>query len=132
MLFARVYLWVGVVSSLLFGGIYLINPELMAGPMGIEAVTPAGLTDLRATYGGFQLGMGGFLAWCLREPGRYGAGLIGFAFVVGGLGICRAIGLMFDGLSLQMAAAVLIEWTMCGISLFAVSRLEVRRPASPS
>jgi len=123
MALARIYLWIGVVASLVFGGIYLVSPELMTEPMGIRAVEPAGFTDIRATYGGIQLGMGAFLAWCLRDARRYPAGLMCFGLVVGGLGICRAIGLAVDGPSAQMAAATVLEWGMSGVAFFALSRL---------
>jgi hypothetical protein len=55
--------------------------------MGIEHTTPAGLTDLRATYAGFQLGMAALLARCLGDESHYGAGLVVFACVVGGIGL---------------------------------------------
>ena len=50
---ARAYLWFCLAASVVFGGAYLIAPETVFRQMGIREETPAGLTDLRATYAGF-------------------------------------------------------------------------------
>lgn len=120
---ARIYLWICLVASLVFGVAYLVAPGPLARLTGIEVATSAGLIDLRATYAGFQLGMAGLLAWCLRDPSRHAAGLVAFACVVGGLGVTRFLGLLVDGFSREMAAACLIEAAMAGAALFARHRL---------
>jgi len=119
---ARKVLWFYVAMSVVFGGIYLLAPELMTRPMGIEPVSPAGFTDLRATYGGFQLGMAGFLWWCLRDPARYGAGLTAFAFLVAALATCRLVGLLVDGFTPAMAGATAFEAGLTGLTLFVRGR----------
>jgi hypothetical protein len=119
---ARSYLWICLVASLVFGAAYLVAPAFMTGLMGIEHATPAGLTDLRATYAGFQLGMAALLAWCLRNPSRYPAGLVAFACAVGGIGLSRVIGLFVDGFAFEMAIATAIEFSMAGFALFALAR----------
>jgi hypothetical protein len=124
MALARKTLWFYVWMSLVFGALYLVAPELIMRPLGVEPTAPAGLTDLRATYGGFQLGMGGFLWWCLRDPARYGAGLVAFAFLVAALAICRVIGLLVDGFTGPMAAAAVLEVGLTVFTLFVRGRLE--------
>ena len=123
MTIARIYLWICLVASLVFGAAYLVAPTVMTGQMGVGHTTPGGLTDLRATYAGFQLGMAALLAWCLRNPSRYPAGLVALACVVGGLGLSRLIGLFVDGFAFEMAIATAIEFGMAGFALFALARL---------
>jgi len=121
---ARIYLWIGLVSSVAFGGLYLATPAAMADFSGIETTNSAGLIDFRATYAGFQLGMAAWLAWCLRDEKRYAAGLVAFACVVAGLGSVRLMGLAVDGFSAEMAAATAIEFAMSGAALYAAAQLD--------
>ena len=120
---ARAYLWICLIASVIFGAAYLFAPVLVTKQMGIEATTPAGLTDLRATYAGFQLGMAALLLWCLRDESRYGAGLVAFACVVGGIGLSRLFGLFSEGFSFEMAIAAGIEFAMTGVAIFALARV---------
>jgi len=80
---------------LLAGLACLIAPASLAQQAGWSA-TPAGLTEIRAFYGGLQVGFGCFLLWCSRQPGRILAGLLVEGLVVGGVGIARAIGMLVD------------------------------------
>ena len=118
----RAFLWFNLVMSVVFGGLYLFDPSIMAEPMGVSATSAAGTNDLRATYGGFQLGMAVFLGWCLRDASRHGAALVGLAAVIGGLGVCRAIGLAVDGVSGTMLGATLFELGWAGLCLFLYAR----------
>jgi hypothetical protein len=128
MALARGYLWFCVIMSVVFGGLYVVAPEAITEPMGIQAVTSAGSTDLRATYGGFQLAMAGFLLWCLRDPARIDAGLVAFAFLVGGLAVCRGVGLLIDGISSEMVGAMVMELGLAGFTLFVRARLGSASP----
>ncbi len=125
---ARAYLWFGVVASVLGGLAYLFAPAAVTQAMGIEHATPAGLTDLRATYAGFQLGMALLLWWCLQDASRHAAGLVAFACVVGGLAVTRSLGLLLDGFAPGMAFAAGLEIALTAFAIFALSRL--RREAS--
>ena len=118
----RAFLWFNLAMSVFFGGLYLFDPSIMAEPMGVAATSPAGTNDLRATYGGFQLGVAAFLWWCLREPSRQAAGLVGLAAVIGGLGLCRAIGLVVDGFSGGMFGATVFELGWAAICLYLYGR----------
>ena len=126
---ARTYLWICLVASVVFGAAYLFAPEFVVRQMGIEPATPAGLTDLRATYAGFQLGMAALLAWCLREPSRHVAGLVAFACVVAGVGLSRLFGLFSEGFSFEMAIATGIELAMASFAIFAKARFDAETSA---
>ena len=89
LIFVAVSLWV-------FGLIYLFMPAYLAGEAGLSA-NASGLTDIRATYGGFQLGFGAFLFHCAFSQSRQRAGVLALALVLGAVGICRTIGVLLDG-----------------------------------
>jgi len=66
-------------------------PELLLAPIGVEAVDAAGRVELRAMYGGLQLGVAAFLGWCLVDSDRLRVGLVAGTLEIGGLGIVRAV-----------------------------------------
>ena len=77
----------------------------------------AGLTEIRAFYGGLQVGLGVFLVWCARSRERLMAGLLVAGLAVGGIGAARAIGLLVDqaltqyhllNLGIELATVVLV------------------------
>ena len=74
----------------------LAAPGSLAEQVGWSS-TPAGLTEIRAFYGGVQLGLGCFLIWCSRSRDRLLAGLLVAGLAVGGIGAARAVGLLLDG-----------------------------------
>ena len=71
------------------------SPASLAQQAGWSA-TPGGLTEIRAFYGGVQLGPGCFIVWCARRLERVLPGLLVAGFAVGGIGIARAVGLFLD------------------------------------
>jgi len=93
---AKVYLILMGLMSVIFGVIYLIWPLSMTDPMGFGPLAPSALTDVRATYGGFQIGMGIFMLLCLR-PDRLRLGMLLALISVGAIAGCRAVGLVVDG-----------------------------------
>ena len=91
------FLLIFVAFSLwLFGLIYLLVPAYLAGEAGLSA-NPSGLTDIRATYGGFQLGFGTLLFYCAFNQDWQRIGVIALAMILGAVGICRAVGVIVDG-----------------------------------
>lgn len=73
----------------------LVAPASFAQQAGYST-TPSALTEIRAFYGGLQLGIGLFLAWCLRVPDRVLHGLLLGALAVGGAGLARTFGVVMD------------------------------------
>ncbi len=65
---ARIYLRIAGALTLVFGLLYLWVPETLTAPAGFGEIGSGGLTDIRATYGGFQLGLGAFLLWAASPP----------------------------------------------------------------
>jgi hypothetical protein len=58
---AKIYLILIAVFSIAIGLVYLIAPSVMTAPFGLGELGPSALTDVRANYGGFQIGTGLFM-----------------------------------------------------------------------
>lgn len=92
----KIFLAIASIIFLIFGGIYLVSPEQIATVAGLQ-FNASGLTDIRATYGGFQIGFGLFLGWCLRNELRYPVALVSIALIFSCVGLGRLYGLLTDG-----------------------------------
>lgn len=94
LLLARAFV---AVSALVFVGIglwTLQDPEGALREVGVLAASPGGVLELRAMYGGLELGMALFLLWCLRTPVTTWAGVVASTLTIGGLGVVRLLGLL--------------------------------------
>jgi hypothetical protein len=86
----RVLLWLAVAVNVGIGVGCLVDPVGLLAPVGVAALDDRGVVELRAMYGGFEIGLGLFIAWCARAPSRWSAGLLAAVLTVGGLGAVRA------------------------------------------
>ena len=93
----RILLWSIGLMSVAFGFAYVVSPVSMLELTGGSASTPAAITDVRATYGGLQLGLGAFLVWSALESERIPSALIALGLIAGALGGCRLLGVVVDG-----------------------------------
>jgi len=88
-----------IIAALIFTGFgvwFLIKPTALAG-IGIEATGASARTDIRATYGGFELGVAAFLFWCAYREDWHHVGLIAATLFVAGFGVGRGVGILFEG-----------------------------------
>lgn len=76
--------------------LYLFSPQTLAEKAGLTA-NASGLTDIRATYGGFQMGFALFLFWSCRAHSRLGNALIATALIFACVGLGRLFGVIVDG-----------------------------------
>jgi hypothetical protein len=112
MTFARVVLGLSVLTYAGFGAAFLIAPVTMAAYVEIELPAPSAVVDVRATYGGFELGLAAFLAWCLAAPERVRTGLLASALTIAGFGVTRLMGIAIDGtVNHAIYIALALEWT---------------------
>lgn len=91
--------WVLVLAGLGFLGFGLAivaAPAAVLGGVGISG-TPAGLVELRAFYGGLELGLAAFLLACAAHPGWREPGLWSVALVNGGIAAARLLGIALSG-----------------------------------
>lgn len=94
--FARVALILGALGLAAFGIALLIAPALL-GVVGIELPTPAARTEIRAFYGGLEIGLAIFLAAAARRDDWLRPALFAQAAVLGGIVIARLLGVLIDG-----------------------------------
>lgn len=97
MIYARIVL---ILSALMYGGFgaaYLARPRAMAKLTHFELPSPTAVTEIRAFYGGMELGLAVLLVVCAIRPDWAGAGLLALALLSGGTVVARLIGFAVDG-----------------------------------
>ena len=105
---------------------WLINPTGMATPLGITLNNGDATSDARAVYGGMELGLAAFLAYCAAAKSRRTVGLVAAVCSLLGLGCSRLAGiLLVDGAvtsgTWQLLGTDFGGATLCAIAFF-VSR----------
>lgn len=88
-----------LLTALAFGGfgiLLLIAPQVL-GTVGVEIARPAGAAELRAFYGGLELGIAAFFFLALARPAWHRAALNLQVLGLGGVAIARAIGVLLGG-----------------------------------
>ncbi len=124
MAFARIYLRLMGAMSVLFGLVYLLAPESLTAPTGFGPLSPGAMTDVRATYGGFQLGSGVFVLWAAADAGRVRLALVLVALTIGAVALSRATGLLLDGsLNGFHLGGLATELTLTVLALVALGRV---------
>lgn len=119
-------------AALLFGAVifaviglgFLFLPVKWAAVVEIPLPTPTARTDLRATYGGFDLAFGLFLALCARRPDWIRPGLVALGLAAAGFGGGRLLGILAEGTAspLMLGFAVL-EWVTALVAIVLLRRL---------
>jgi hypothetical protein len=110
-------------TAVAFAGIglwALAAPSAALDAVGVAARDGGGLVELRAMYGGLQLGAAAFFGWCAADRARLGVGLVATATMIGGLGGVRTVGLLMDrpdGALLYSFAALEVAATAVAIGL---------------
>lgn len=90
-----------VLSALAFGGlgiVFLTDPPRLAGTVEL-GTSPFQTIELRAMYGGLEIGVAIFLLWCAASPRRVAIGLWFSLFAYAGLGLGRLSGILLSGVA---------------------------------
>jgi hypothetical protein len=115
-----------LLASLVFLGIgvvFLVAPVHWAALVEIELPTSMARTDLRATYGGFDLGFGVFLALCALRPAWIRPGLAAMAIALAGFAGGRTYGILVDGCtSMLMPSFAILEASGSTLAFLAYRR----------
>ncbi|MFK7802292.1 MAG: DUF4345 family protein, partial [Anaerolineae bacterium] len=83
----RIFLYVAASFYLLFAILYMLFPLALTEPMGVTTADSTGVIDIRAVYGGFQLGLAIFLFWSAGEDERIYPGLLITILTTGGIAL---------------------------------------------
>lgn len=75
----------------------LVDPRGALSPVGVVTSRPHGATELRAMYGGLEIGVTAYLLACARRPAWHGAGLLLCALALLGLGLTRTLAALATG-----------------------------------
>jgi hypothetical protein len=131
----------------LFGALYWVIPEQMAAKVGVTMTVPAGVVDVQGLYGGLEVGVALFLAWCALKPApgprpqgaarpqdagaaaidpasaRIRMGLVAGACALGGIAISRFVAIAHFGMP-DAAVTALVGLDLLGavLNLFFVMR----------
>lgn len=109
---ALVYLGVGLAGTL--------APGRLVGAAGVALTSPAAEVEIRAVYGGLQLGLGLALLGAARRPERVSQGLRTAILCFLGLFVTRLAGLLqhgLDPLNLRLLLAEGLGLALCGVAL---------------
>lgn len=128
---SRLLAAVGGIILVAYGAVFLFEPAVLGGLVGLEFARPDAYTEVRAFYGGLELGMGLFLIYsgARAEHTRSALLLCGFAFA--GAGLARAAGVAQYGAadaSQPVVAALEIVYAAAAL-LLARGRARPSQPA---
>src|SRR5262245_35155003 len=93
---ALIVLWLAALVFGVFGVLFLFNPVGWAGSVDLGVTTATARTEIRAMYGGFELGIAAFLIWCAMDPARVRTGLMASGLMFAGVALGRAFSLATD------------------------------------
>ena len=126
MLFARVVLVIQLLALAGLGLAYFVRPHEMANLSGMLLMSPAAATDMRAFYGGLQLGLAAFIGLSLSRLDLTRAALTLLVLLYSALALARIGGLWLDGGAQQTfnLYALLLEVVSVGLCFWALRGLQ--------
>lgn len=112
MKFSGAVLWLTAIGFAYFGVRFLLSPTEMARTLGIDLNTGDATSDVRAVYGGLELGVGFFIAYNALDSRRHHEGLVASLCTLLAMGLTRFIGIVAVGF-----AVTPMLWSFLGIEL---------------
>ena len=110
---------------LAFGLWLLADPGGALAKIGIATTSATGTIELRAFYGGMEIGLGLFLGWCALRPEWQAAGLWLVLLSTGGAGAARLLGIALAGASPGGYLGWALAWEL-GFAALAALALALR------
>lgn len=122
-MFPTYFLYFTAIAWFCYGIYCFFQPQMLASAAGIGALNAAGVTELRAMYGGLQSGIG-ILALIGARALRWQRGvLLSLACVYGGLATARGIAALGGGdFSAYTLGAFLFEAVSCLVMILLFRR----------
>lgn len=122
---ARALIFVSALIFVVVGAGFLFIPRQWAGILEISLPTAMARTDVRATYGGLELGFGIFLILCVVRREWIRPGLWALALTVGGFATGRLVGLVAEGtINNFMLFFLVLELAVALLAVFLLRRPE--------
>jgi hypothetical protein len=98
-LLTRFTLWLAGLGFVGFGTACLIAPLEVLAAAGVTLTGVAAAAEIRAFYGGLEIGVGICLLLAAMQPAWRKAGLVLCLAAYGGIGAARALGMALDGVA---------------------------------
>ncbi|WP_043308990.1 DUF4345 domain-containing protein [Pseudomonas sp. ML96] len=120
MLPVRLFLIVQILLLAGFGLAYFIRPQETANLSGMLLMEPAAITDVRAYYGGLQLGLAAWLGLALMRGELLRPALMLLVLLYASLCVARIGGMWLDGGAQQTfnLYAMLFEGVSAGLAFW--------------
>ena len=125
MVFARVFLIIQLLALAALGLAYFLRPHEMTNLSGMLLLAPAAVTEVRAYYGGLQLGLAAYLLLALLRPELVRGALTLLVLLYSAMALARIGGLWLDGGAQQTfnLTALLLELVSAGLAYWALRGL---------
>ncbi len=122
-----VALLLGGLGFVVFGALMVIHPQSIMASIGLNVPDGVPTTEIRAFYGGLELGLGALLlaALAIRVHRPYALTLGAVSY--GAVGCTRALSMLVEGHSSGFLAAALV--TELGLAALFIWALLVRKKA---
>lgn len=120
--FARMILLIQLLALVGLGLAYFLRPHEMSNLSGMLLLAPAAVTEVRAYYGGLQLGLAAYMLLALLRPELLRGALTLLVLLYSALALARIGGLWLDGGAQQTfnLAALLLEAVSAGLAYWAL------------
>lgn len=114
---------IGGLGFLGFGAVMLVAPQAAMADLGLTLPDGVPTTEIRAFYGGLELGLGALLLAALRKVQYRRAGLVLGCVTYGSIAGARALAMLIDRSSSGFLwSALAIEAALSLFFLFALQR----------
>ncbi|SDE09083.1 DUF4345 family protein [Aquimonas voraii] len=128
--FARIVLWLSGLGFIAFGAAFMLDPLGTLAATGIVLSGDLAAAELRAFYGGFELGVGALILASDFGARHRPYGLLLALGAYGGIAIGRAIGMLAGGVATPFLwFALAVEVVLATLALIALLRLRRLRAA---
>lgn len=129
MTLARLSLGLTALAFAVFGVWLLVSPTSLVR-IGVLLTLPNSVTEIRAFYGGLELGIAAFFVLALQRPAWFVPALVLQAVALGATAAARLFGILAGGTTEIMLALAAAEAAGCVLAIVALSRL--RREQQPT
>jgi hypothetical protein len=111
-----------------FGVACFLRPRQMLAKIDVQPTSSTGVTEIRAMYGGMELGLGAFFAYCAAQKGMERPALLAQIAGLGGLAAARIWSILKDEPGAIMVPLALAEAGTAVLGIVALRR-ELRTEA---